>query len=182
MQHTEPGQHRQCGIRQDQPDDPCDEQRKSGARPADRGGRNEHRNLRRALDAERPAHHVEAGWPHRTLAEPQRRRSGYRQYGEETIARLRFIRRAKDLGFTLKEIGELLSLRVSEQTTCAEVRRQAEAKIADIEQRLRTLQRMKRALVRLTRQCRGSGPVGECPILEAIEGEADQGDATAGGK
>ncbi len=83
--------------------------------------------------------------------------------------RLLFIRRAKELGFTLKEIKELLSLRVDEDKTCADVRQQAEAKIADIEDRIRSLQRMKRALVKVTRQCSGSGPTSECPILESIK-------------
>lgn len=103
------------------------------------------------------------------LAEPERRQSGYRQYQSDTVNRLLFIRRAKELGFTLKEISELLSLRVDEDKTCADVRQQAEAKIADIEDRIRTLQRMKRALAKVTRQCSGSGPTSECPILESIE-------------
>ena len=103
------------------------------------------------------------------LAEPQRRQSGYRQYQSDTVDRLLFIRRAKELGFTLKEIKELLSLRVDEGKTCADVRQQAEAKIADIEDRIRSLQRMKRTLVKVTRQCSGSGPTSECPILESIE-------------
>lgn len=103
------------------------------------------------------------------LAEPQRRQSGYRQYQSDTVDRLLFIRRAKELGFTLKEIKELLSLRVDEDKTCADVRQQAEAKIADIEDRIRSLQRMKRALVKVTSQCSGSGPTSECPILESIK-------------
>ncbi len=103
------------------------------------------------------------------LAEPQRRQSGYRQYQSDTIDRLLFIRRAKELGFTLKEIKELLSLRVDEEKTCADVRQQAEAKITDIEDRIRSLQRMKRALVKVTKQCSGNGPTSECPILESIE-------------
>lgn len=103
------------------------------------------------------------------LVEPQRRQSGYRQYQSDTVDRLLFIRRAKELGFTLKEIKELLSLRVDEEKTCADVRQQAEAKIADIEDRIRSLQRMKRALVKVTRQCSSSGPTSECPILESIE-------------
>ncbi len=103
------------------------------------------------------------------LVEPQRRQSGYRQYQSDTVDRLLFIRRAKELGFTLKEIKELLSLRVDEEKTCADVRQQAEAKIADIEDRIRSLQRMKRALVQVTRQCSGNGPTSDCPILESIE-------------
>ena len=103
------------------------------------------------------------------LAEPERRQSGYRQYQHDTVDRLLFIRRAKELGFNLKEIKELLSLRVDKDKTCADVRQQAEAKITDIEERIRSLQRMKRARVKVTRQCSGRGPTSECPILESIE-------------
>jgi DNA-binding transcriptional MerR regulator len=70
------------------------------------------------------------------LAEPTRRPSGYRQYEENVITRLQFIRRAKELGFTLNEIKELLSLRADSRTTCADVRNRANAKIADINQKI----------------------------------------------
>ena len=103
------------------------------------------------------------------IEEPPRRQSGYRQYPEETVSRIRFIRRAKELGFSLKEIKELLSLRASPESRCADIQRRAETKIKDIEQKVRTLQRMKKALVKLTVACRGRGPVSECPILEALE-------------
>ena len=68
------------------------------------------------------------------LAKPTRTLSGYRQFDEEVIARLQFIQRAKELGFTLKEIKELLSLRVDPDTSCEDVRARAEAKIAEIEE------------------------------------------------
>ena len=103
------------------------------------------------------------------IEKPPRRESGYRQYPEETVSRVRFIRRAKELGFTLKEIKELLSLRASPKSQCADVRRRAEAKINDIEQKLRVLQRMKKALVKLTAACGGRGPMTKCPILEALD-------------
>src|SRR5947209_4073737 len=67
--------------------------------------------------------------------------SGYRLYEEEVVARLQFILRAKELGFTLKEIKELLSLRVDPATSCDDVKARAEVKIADIEERIATLQR-----------------------------------------
>jgi MerR family mercuric resistance operon transcriptional regulator len=104
------------------------------------------------------------------VPEPPRTASGYRQYPEETVSRIRFIKRAKDLGFTLKEIKELLSLRASPRSQCADVKRRAEAKIKDIEQRVQDLQRMKEALARLTAACEGRGPVTECPLLKALEG------------
>jgi MerR family copper efflux transcriptional regulator len=96
--------------------------------------------------------------------------SGYRLYEEEVIARLLFIMRAKELGFTLSEIKELLSLRVDPGTCCEDVKARAEVKIADIEEKIRTLQRMRKALLRLTRECGATGGGADCPILEALDG------------
>lgn len=103
------------------------------------------------------------------IEEPPRRASGYRQYTGEAVARLRFIRRAKELGFSLREIKELLELRLAPDTTCADIRRKARAKIADIDERIATLERMKKALAKLTASCRGRGPASKCPILDAME-------------
>lgn len=102
------------------------------------------------------------------LPEPPRRESGYRQYSESDLARIRFIKRAKELGFSLKEILELLSLRIDPKTTCADVKERAELKISDIEGKIRALQSMKRALTKLAALCRGRGPTSECPILEML--------------
>ena len=111
------------------------------------------------------------------LAAPPRRRSGYRQYPREAIARVRFIRRAKDLGFTLKEITELLELRIDPEKSCADVRALAKAKIADVEAKIEHLTRIKVALEALARACRGRGPTSDCPILDAIvEAEAEHAD------
>jgi MerR family mercuric resistance operon transcriptional regulator len=103
------------------------------------------------------------------IPKPNRRESGYREYSEDTVRRIQFIKHAKELGFSLKEIHELLSLRLDPKTPCSEVKNRAEIKIADIEEKVKTLQRMKKALVKLTRACSGKGPVMECPILEALE-------------
>jgi len=84
------------------------------------------------------------------IEEPSRRESGYRQYPKETIQRLRFIKRAKDLGFTLREIKELLALRLDPETTFGDVRRRAEAKIDGIKEKIRLLQKMQEALAKLT--------------------------------
>ena len=108
------------------------------------------------------------------LEEPDRRASGYRQYEEGVVRRLEFIRRAKELGFTLKEIKELLSLKIDPSTTCADVKQRAETKIEDIENKIRTLQRMKRSLVKVTKSCSGNGPTSECPILGDIETNGKQ--------
>jgi MerR family copper efflux transcriptional regulator len=103
------------------------------------------------------------------LEEPYRQASGYRQYDEDVVARLRFIRRAKGPGFSLKEIAELFALRDDPDATRADVRRRAEAKVADIEAKSRDLQRMREALLILTAACDGHGPVSGCPILEALD-------------
>lgn len=111
------------------------------------------------------------------IAEPPRRASGYRAYPPETIGRVRFIRRAKDLGFTLKEIDEILSLRVDPSTTCADVRAMARVKIESIEAKLAELEKMKGVLERLARSCRGRGPTSECPILEMLAEEGSHADS-----
>lgn len=108
------------------------------------------------------------------LEEPDRKDSGYRQYGQEVIARLCFIRKAKELGFTLKEIKELLSIRLDPTTTCADVRERAEAKIVDIENRISTLERLRQALVRVTGSCQGNGPTNQCPILDSLGHQEDE--------
>ena len=104
------------------------------------------------------------------LEEPQRRASGYRQYDQEAVAVLKFIRRAKELGFTLKEIKSLLALRLDASATRAEVREQAKAKVADIEARIADLQRMRDVLTKLIKKCHGDGAATGCPILEALQG------------
>ena len=103
------------------------------------------------------------------IPKPRRKESGYREYSEEMVQRIQFIKHAKELGFSLKEIHELLSLKLDPKTSCSEVKNRAETKIADIEEKVKTLQRMKKALVKLTKACSGKGPVIECPILEALE-------------
>jgi len=102
---------------------------------------------------------------------PQRKDSGYRQYSPDYVVRLHFIQKAKALGFRLEEIKQLLSLRVDPQTSCDQVRERAEAKLAEIEQKITELKKMKGALQKLAASCHSGGPAGECPILEALESE-----------
>jgi MerR family copper efflux transcriptional regulator len=102
------------------------------------------------------------------ISEPPRRPSGYRDYPLETVARIVFIRRAKDLGFTLKEINELLELRVRPRRNCAQVKQSADAKIADIEGKIASLRRMRRALKDLTKACEERTQTTECPILASL--------------
>jgi MerR family copper efflux transcriptional regulator len=103
---------------------------------------------------------------------PPRRPSGYRAYPPETVVRVRFIRTAKELGFSLREIAELLALRVDPVESCAHVKSIAEAKIVDIEKRVRTLQRMRKSLRKLVDACNARRPTGDCPILESLDKEA----------
>jgi len=102
------------------------------------------------------------------LEEPERSDSGYRQYPPGAIIKLRFIKKAKRLGFSLREIGELFALRQSQDSTCSDVKAQAEEKIKDIEEKIADLRRMKAALSELICQCSGDGPVSECPILSSL--------------
>ena len=103
------------------------------------------------------------------LDEPGRRPSGYREYQPESVRVVRFIKRAQELGFTLTEIEELLRLRQDRTATCAEVRKAATAKIEDVDQKVKTLRAMSRALHVLVDSCRSDGTTRECPILEAID-------------
>jgi Cu(I)-responsive transcriptional regulator len=105
----------------------------------------------------------------RLLPRPLRAPSRYRLYEPVAVVRLRFIRQAKALGFSLGEIRELLALRTDRTKTCGDVRKRARAKIAEIEARIDDLARMKTALGRLATGCAGSGPTSECPILDALE-------------
>lgn len=105
------------------------------------------------------------------LPRPPRSASGYRLFPAETARRLRFIRRAQELGFSLAEIRELLSLRISPTAKNSDVRRRAEAKIADISAKMRTLDSMKKTLRRLTEACGRCSPIAECPILESLDRE-----------
>lgn len=102
------------------------------------------------------------------LREPARRESGYRQYGVETVKRLRFIRRAKELGFTLAEIAELLYLSEQGQRDMQGMKAAAQAKLGVVEAKLRELHRMRRGLRQLVEACPGHGALDDCPILNAL--------------
>ena len=105
------------------------------------------------------------------LPEPPRRTSGYREYPPDTVQRIRFIQRGKELGFTLREIKGLLELRVDPDTTCVELRDRATDKLADVKQKIADLKAIERALKKLINTCSGSGPVDDCPILKHLERE-----------
>ncbi len=103
------------------------------------------------------------------IPEPPRRESGYRQYPADTVRRLRFIRRAKELGFTLEEIAELLAL--SGQRDVAAVKRSAQHKLDDVDRRIGELQRIRQGLSQLVDRCPGHGRAETCPILSALNEE-----------
>ncbi len=105
----------------------------------------------------------------RLLPEPMRTPAGYRIYPVDAVRRLHFVKRAQELGFSLKEIKDLLGLRVSPGSTSADIRNRAEAKIADIDEKIRTLQAMKKSLTQITNSCSGRGPMSGCPILDSLD-------------
>src|SRR5688572_33342256 len=103
------------------------------------------------------------------LAPRARLASGYRRYSDLEVARLRFIRRAQALGFTLKEVRELLAL--SAQRDVGRVKRSAQAKLADVEKRIAELERVRKGLTTLIAACPGHGRAADCPILQTLGGE-----------
>jgi MerR family copper efflux transcriptional regulator len=103
------------------------------------------------------------------LAPHARLPSGYRRYRELEVARLRFIRRAQALGFTLTQIKELLKL--SAQRDVTRIKRSAQAKLADIDRRISELQRVRDGLAELVANCPGHGRASDCPILRALGSE-----------
>ncbi|MGQ0712322.1 MAG: MerR family transcriptional regulator [Gemmatimonadaceae bacterium] len=103
------------------------------------------------------------------LPEPVRTASGYRSYDPDAVARLRFIKRAQRLGFTLHEIEDLLALRVGNDASCEAIGRKTREKIALVRQKIRELRDMERSLTRLAAACDARRPTGECPILHALE-------------
>jgi MerR family copper efflux transcriptional regulator len=104
--------------------------------------------------------------PHTRLA------SGYRRYGELELARLRFIRRAQGLGFTLREVKELLAL--SAQRDVGRVKRSAQTKLLDVEARIAAFARVRDGLAKLIAACPGHGRAADCPILQALTDEAEK--------
>ena len=105
------------------------------------------------------------------LPTPARTPSGYRSYADGDVSRLRFIRRAKALGFTLGEIRELLELTGRRAHDMAGVKSAAIQKLADVDARIAELQRMRGGLERLVASCPGHGPLAQCPILDALSGD-----------
>ena len=110
---------------------------------------------------------------HGLLRSPARQSSGYRLYEEQDVERLRFIRRAKSLGFTLNEIQELLALSGRREQDMAGLKAAATEKLADVEHRLAELTRIRDGLQTLVASCPGHGELDRCPILAALANEED---------
>ena len=103
------------------------------------------------------------------LERPPRSVSNYRLYHEDAVRRVRFIKRAQELGLALNDIRGLLSLRAAPGTGCGEIRAHAEANMKHINEKIESLIAMKRALSTLVAQCSGQGPLAECPILGSLD-------------
>lgn len=105
------------------------------------------------------------------LPAPERQASGYRAYDERDVERLRFLRRAKALGFTLVEIRDLLALSASRDDDMAGLKATASEKLADVERKLAELGRIRDGLSALIEACPGHGALERCPILAALAQE-----------
>jgi len=118
----------------------------------------------------------------RMLSPATRTSSGYRLYGEEALRRLRFIKNAQALGFTLREIADLLSLRVSSTARCGDVQRKAQAKLKQVENKVHDLPALGRSLRGLIHACRAGQPTDRCPILKSMEEHRKKQDESARGR
>lgn len=101
-----------------------------------------------------------------------RRESGYRVYDDETLKRLRFIRHAKELGFTLEEIRGLLDLSIDAAVSCDSVREKATHKLKDVDEKIKALGSIRRILKELINACNKRRPTEKCPILKSIGEES----------
>ena len=107
----------------------------------------------------------------RLLPKPKRTESGYRIYEDDSVRRIRFTKRAQDLGFTLAEISELLSLQVEERTACEDVQEKAQLKLSEIDAKIRDLRRIRKTLRVLVEACASRESTEACPILSSLENE-----------
>jgi Cu(I)-responsive transcriptional regulator len=103
------------------------------------------------------------------IPEPQRLDSGYRVYPESILTRLNFINRCKDLGFSLQEISELLSIQIDPDNSSALVKEQVEHKIELVKEKISELQKLQGSLEQLSGMCCGEGSVSDCPIIDFLK-------------
>ena len=109
------------------------------------------------------------------IAEPPRRGRSFREYPDETLTMLRFIRRAKGLGFTLKEIADLLTLQATRRDTCVEVRKRLSGKVSELDAKIHDLEVMRGALMRLDNECARQSPTQKCQTLARLLHNEDGG-------
>jgi MerR family copper efflux transcriptional regulator len=102
-----------------------------------------------------------------------RSESNYRLYHEDDAVRLRFIKRAKELGFSLNEIKSLLALSQDPDATKADIKARTEKKAEDIKQKIHDLSRILKAIEHLVDLCDGHGSAKECPILKSLTDDED---------
>ncbi len=112
---------------------------------------------------------------------PKPRDAGFRVYPEQTVQRIRFIRQAQELGFSLREIDELLSLRADPSADCSDVRERAAAKLEEVDRKMEQLGQIRAALNELIAACPGTGALRACSIMEALT-DAEQRDRVGGPK
>lgn len=105
------------------------------------------------------------------IPSPERGANGYRRYSPDVIRRIRFIKRAQDVGFTLKDTADLLSLRTDPGASCKDVQKRALEKLSEIDEKVEMLIRMRDILTIWANACPSEGPVSECPILDALDSE-----------
>lgn len=113
------------------------------------------------------------------LPAARRKESGYRQYLDDAVLRIRFIKHAKDLGFSLDEISELLSLKIDRTAKCGDIKKRAQRKLSEIEGKMQMLERMRVTLTKLTQTCDEGKRVSECPLLEALDMNDEGEDITS---
>lgn len=104
---------------------------------------------------------------------------GFRKYDDGVVSRILFIKRAQNLGFTLVEIGDLLAL--SETGACEDVRVKAEKKLVEVQEKIRDLQKVKRALNSVISSCNARGELDPCPILASLQGQKTRRKKSAAG-
>ena len=102
------------------------------------------------------------------LPKPPRNKSGHRQYTPEALKRTDFIKRCQALGFSLKEITDILELRVTPKSTCVDMKLRVGEKLTDVDRKIQELVQIRDALNRLLKKCTVQGPIGSCPILEEL--------------
>lgn len=109
------------------------------------------------------------------IPEPDRMDSGYRLFSQRQVDQIRFIKRAQELGFTLSKIDDLLNLKIDDETTCTDIKLEAELKYTNVVSKIEDLNQIKNTLTDLIDSCSGNGPKEDCPNLNALNGQNETG-------